>query len=162
MQPLTDHEYYSLNYPDIKWVSLSKGTRKEGEIENLAASYFETENIIKINRDYEGFWDIYYHYLPPSSYNYPPFDIFDDILVPCVDETLTLKIQSEMWSKPQRSSRTQYYIHPNLCKVLKKRKLPSPPNDDELTGIIMKNLKEWVGATIESRSRIDGPYKNPI
>lgn len=50
-------------FPEVKWVSLSEGTRDKDEMEDRAAQYLPSDNLIKINSDFQGFRDIINHYV---------------------------------------------------------------------------------------------------
>lgn len=45
-------------FPDVKWVSLHRGTRSHGELEDRAARFLEKDNIIEANADFQGFQDV--------------------------------------------------------------------------------------------------------
>jgi len=45
-------------FPDVRWVSISDGTRESDEMVDRAATYYERDNLIKANRDFQGYTDI--------------------------------------------------------------------------------------------------------
>ena len=50
-------------FPTVRWVRLADGTRSSGELEDRAAQYFERENTIKANADFQGFKDVADHFI---------------------------------------------------------------------------------------------------
>ena len=45
-------------FPEVNWVSIHDGTRPPGDMEDKAASYMESQNILFINADFRGFNDM--------------------------------------------------------------------------------------------------------
>lgn len=45
-------------FPNIKWISVGNGTRAIDEMEDRAAKFYEKENLIKANSDYQGYKDV--------------------------------------------------------------------------------------------------------
>ncbi|OAI41752.1 hypothetical protein AYO40_02305 [Planctomycetaceae bacterium SCGC AG-212-D15] len=50
-------------FPSVKWVSLEKGTRVPGELEDKAARYVPEQHLVKINSDFRVFVDMTQHWL---------------------------------------------------------------------------------------------------
>ncbi|MBY6107698.1 ATP-binding protein [Ferrimonas balearica] len=50
-------------FPRVDWVTLENGTRDQGEMEDRAATYINSENLVKANKDFLGFRDVINHYL---------------------------------------------------------------------------------------------------
>lgn len=50
-------------FPRVDWVSISQGTRDPGELEDRAALYIQSENLIKANKDFRGYQDVIDHFL---------------------------------------------------------------------------------------------------
>jgi len=54
-------------FPKVLWVSIKKGTRETGEMEDKAARYFEEQHILKINEDFRVFTDMVQHWFDTYS-----------------------------------------------------------------------------------------------
>ncbi len=54
-----------VRFPEIRWVSIAKGTREDGDIlEDRAASYVNsTQNVLKINEDFRVYTDLVKHFM---------------------------------------------------------------------------------------------------
>ncbi len=51
-------EVFPSKFPKLVWISSSDGTRGGDELEDRAAEYIETDNLIRANADFQGFTDI--------------------------------------------------------------------------------------------------------
>lgn len=50
-------------FPRVDWVCIAKKTRDQGEMEDRAAQYIESENLIKANKDFMGFKNVIEHFV---------------------------------------------------------------------------------------------------
>jgi hypothetical protein len=55
---LAQPEQVSNDFPTVRWLSLSDGTRAEGDIEDRAARFISEDNIIQANADFRVFTDM--------------------------------------------------------------------------------------------------------
>lgn len=86
-------------FPTFRWVTLRDGTREPDEMEDRAATFLEKGNLIKANKDFQGFQDLISHYL--DSYKQMPgaaeqiVDIvteqFEQLLIETVTGALSFK-----------------------------------------------------------------------
>ncbi|TLU61219.1 sensor histidine kinase [Thalassotalea litorea] len=92
-------------FPRVDWVSLREKTRDEGELEDRAALYISSENLIKANKDFMGFQDVIHHFL--TEYKDVPnsaevisdtvMEWFEQQLMESVAGILSMK-NRKMWS----------------------------------------------------------------
>ena len=156
MEELREEEYEGFNPPKWVWVSVSEGSRDKKEMVNIAFSYSEKENVIRINKDFHGFWDLVYLMQKASLVDDPSIDLFD-VLIAAVENDLSDHISMNMWSKPPDSERDYYYIDRDSNELI--RKILSPvPSDEELTKVIMADLFDTMKYTLSLRMRATHAY----
>lgn len=92
-------------FPRLDWVSTTNNTREPGEIEDRAARFIERDNLIKANKDYQGFRDVLdyfikrYQHIPGASEAIadPVYEQFEQLLIETVAGAMSLKGR-EHWS----------------------------------------------------------------
>ena len=86
-------------FPRLDWVSTENETREPGEIEDRAATFIERDNLIKGNKDYQGFKDVIDYFV--KRYQHVPgapevvadlvYEQFEQLLIETVAGAMSLK-----------------------------------------------------------------------
>jgi len=139
MEELRKEEYEGFDPPSWIWVSIQDGSRRSEEIEYLALSYCEKENVIRINKDFEGFRDLVDSKSVEFSLNSPYLDFFE-ILIRAVEKEISFHINTKMWTRPPSSDLDYYYIDRSNHELVRKIFCDVPCNE-ELTSLLMSELE---------------------
>lgn len=99
------------NYPRVDWVSVERGTRAAGVMEDRAATYLREQNVLQINEDFRGFtdmikrWTKQYEKVPAAASTVTDVvhEWFEQALVETVVGTLSLR-DAKYWSSDQISA----------------------------------------------------------
>lgn len=86
-------------FPRVDWVSLAEGTRDDNEMEDRAARFLVKDNLIKANKDFQGFKDIIafymkqYQHIPGSDTVVPDVvrELFEQQLIENVAGALSFR-----------------------------------------------------------------------
>jgi len=98
-------------FPRVDWVSIEDGTRDEGEMEDRAACFLEKDNLIKANKNFQGFKDIIAYFI--ETYKHAPgYDsIVPDIIKELFEQQLIETVAGSL------SLRGRRHWTPDHCKA---------------------------------------------
>jgi len=131
-------------YPEVKWVSLSEGTRDETEMIDRAARYHKNLNIVRANRDFSGFETVKQNFLDKYGKLNPNAP---EIIINAIEEQFTMQLMEVVAGANQLEGRVHWTVE-DCEKALSEEALTTAVS-------VRSNIIERANRVIKTKLKID-------
>lgn len=131
-------------YPEVKWVSLSEGTRDETEMVDRAARYHKNLNIVRANRDFSGFETVKQNFLDTYGKLNPNAP---EIIINAIEEQFTMQLMEVVAGANQLEGRVHWTVE-DCEKALSEEALTTAVS-------VRSNIIERANRVIKTKLKID-------